>query len=443
MMTYRVAVIGSGPAGLYSADELVRSSDVRVHVDVIDRLPTPYGLVRYGVAPDHPRIKSIIIALQKVLEHERVRFLGNIDIGTDLDARDLADRYDAVLWATGASKDRRMSVPGEDLVGSYSATELVSWYSGHPDRDFAVALDRPSAAVIGAGNVALDVARLLVKTERDLVYTDMPPDVLERLAGSSIRDIHVMCRRGPQHAKFTTKELREFAELEGVDVVLDPKALDTPTAQPLPPVVQANLKVLGELSNRASGGADRRVHFHFWARPDAIVGETRVEGLRLEATEEIDGVIRGTGRMQTLPVGLVFRSVGYRSVPVASVPFDESRGLIPNHRGRVVDEAGEPLPGWYVAGWAKRGPSGVIGTNRACAAETVTSLLSDLGAHRGSTIRDAADGHEPLLPWGVRPVTYDGWLNIDAEEVARGRRSGRARTKIPDWETLRRLGSAC
>ncbi|MFT4289143.1 FAD-dependent oxidoreductase [Nocardioides sp.] len=441
MNPYRVAVVGSGPAGVYATEALVRS-DVEVSVDIYDRLPTPYGLVRYGVAPDHPRIKSIIVALQRVLEREQVRFLGDVNVGVDVSIDDLGEFYDAVVFATGASAGRRLAIPGEDLPGVCSATDFVAWYSGHPDHAGAgesFALDAESVVVIGAGNVALDVARLLAKSAADLAHTDMPPHVLERLASSGVRDVHLVCRRGPEHAKFTAKELRELLELEDLATRLDADLLPADAADPM---VAANLKAFAELAVREVVNGQRTLHFHFWSRPIELLGDgDGVAALRLERMREVEGVVRPTGEVVELEAGMVVRSVGYHSTPVGTLPFDEGLGRIPNDEGRVTGPDGRPIEGRYVAGWVKRGPSGVVGTNRACAAGTVAGLLADL-AGRPARGASAADVDRALAERGIVPVTYDGWLSIDAEELDRGRGLGRVRTKIPDWETLRRIGSA-
>jgi ferredoxin--NADP+ reductase len=439
MNPYRVAVVGSGPAGVYATDALVRSG-VDVSVDIFDRLPTPYGLVRYGVAPDHPRIKSIIVALQKVLERDQVRFLGDVHVGVDVTTDELGELYDAVVFATGASVGRRLMIPGEDLAGVCSATDFVAWYSGHPDHAHlgdTFPLDTESVVVIGAGNVALDVARLLAKSPQDLAQTDMPPHVLHRLASSSIRDVHLVCRRGPEHAKFTAKELRELLELGDVATDLDGGLLPAGADDPM---TAANLKAFADLAARDVSHAQRTLHFHFWSRPVELLDSGgSVAAVRLEKMHEVDGVMSPTGEVSELKAGMVVRSVGYHSTPVGTLPFDEARGTVPHDGGRVVGPDGRTRSGQYVAGWVKRGPSGVVGTNRACAADTVSSILADLA---GTSPRGAgADEIDRFLTErGIRPVTYGGWLSIDSEEQSRGQTLGRARTKIPDWETLRRVG---
>ncbi len=437
----RVAVVGSGPAGLYAADALVGQDDLPVEVDILDRLPTPYGLLRYGVAPDHLKIKSIITVLSRVFERGSVRFIGGVDLGVDLSRDDLNRHYDAVIYATGAAVDRPLQIPGEDLPGSHSATDFVNWYSGHPDAEQPFELDVESVAVIGVGNVAVDVTRILAKTVGELEHTDLPPHVLEVLAGSRVREISMVGRRGPEHAKFTTKELRELGELADTDVVLDPadvvRGEDEP---PLDKLAKGNLAVLQDWATKLPGGKARRIDLRFWLRPIEIVGGARVEALRVENTElDENGRLRGTGEFETIPVQLVLRAVGYRSIPLPGIPFDEDRGVVANVNGRIVGADGRPT-GEYVAGWLKRGPVGVIGTNKGDAAETVRAVIEDeqvSGAHHAENLEPI----EKLLEErGVRHVTYDGWLAIDAEEILRGRADGRTRVKVTDWATLRTLG---
>ncbi|MET8205928.1 FAD-dependent oxidoreductase [Streptomyces sp. NPDC005373] len=441
MTPYRVAVVGSGPAGVYATEALIRSG-VDVSVDIYDRLPTPYGLVRYGVAPDHPRIKSIIVALRKVLERDQVRFLGDVHVGVDVTTEQLGQLYDAVVFATGASVGRRLSIPGEDLAGVCSATDFVAWYSGHPDHARAgesFPLQAESVVVIGAGNVALDVARLLVKSAEDLAGTDMPPHVLDRLARSGVRDVHLVCRRGPEHAKFTAKELRELLELDDVTTEIDADLLPAGSEDPL---TAANLKAFADLAARESAPGRRTLHFHFWSRPvELLDAGGAVAAVRLEKTQDVGGTVVATGELTELKAGMVVRSVGYYSMQIGTLPFDEDLGRVPHDAGRVLYPDGRALDGHYVAGWVKRGPSGVVGTNRACAADTVVSILADL---EGRPPRGAGpeEVDKVLAEHGIRPVTYDGWLSIDSEELSRGQGLGRARTKIPDWETLRRVAAA-
>ncbi|GAA3035648.1 FAD-dependent oxidoreductase [Streptosporangium longisporum] len=410
-MSLRVAIIGSGPAGIYTAEALIKQAVVPLEVDVLERLPTPYGLVRYGVAPDHTSIKSIAGYLRGVLEMPQVRFLGGVELGKDVDVADLLDCYDAVVYCTGAMLDRRMGIPGEDLPGSVAATDFVNWYCGHPDMPAdRFVLDSPEVAVIGVGNVAVDVVRVLAKTADELRATDVPEDVLSRLAASEVKVVHMIGRRGPEHAKFTLKELRELGELANADVRVrrDECAADVSAASRQ---IRGNVEVLQGWAGRAPAGRPRRVEVRFWMRPVEILGDGRVEALRLERTRLVDGRVTGTGEFETLPVGMVLRSVGYRSVPLPGVPFSETTMTVPNEAGRVRDRE-------YVAGWLKRGPTGVIGTNKSDAAETVRTLLADL-ADREPVRR--ADLDDLLAARDVSPVTYEHWLAIEAAETALAR----------------------
>ncbi|HEY7483863.1 MAG TPA: FAD-dependent oxidoreductase [Streptosporangiaceae bacterium] len=440
----QIAVIGSGPAGIYAAEALLKQAGEDVRVDVLDRLPTPYGLVRYGVAPDHKSIKSIAKYLQRVLESPGVRFIGCVELGRDITREDLLSCYDAVIYCTGAMVDRQLGVPGEDLPGSVAATDFVNWYCGHPDAvDLTFDLSVEEAAVIGVGNVAVDVVRILAKTSDELSETDAPEYVIEALANSKIRQIHMIGRRGPAQAKFTTKELRELGEIDNAAVGLRPEDLELdPASAALEESdrhVRSNLKVLRDWAGREHTERPRRLDVRFWLRPVEIVGSSehggRVEGLRLERTKlDDDGRVVGTGSYETLPAGIVLRSVGYQSVPLAGVPFDERRYVVPNDAGRVIDDDGRPVPGEYVAGWIKRGPTGVVGTNKSDAAETVRSLLADLsgGASRTARIEELLETRD------IPAVTYESWLGIDAAEVALAERLGRGeRVKLAGWDAMR------
>jgi len=437
----RVAVVGSGPAGIYTAEALVRSGAVTV--DVLDRLPAPYGLVRYGVAPDHLKIKSIAAALQKVLEGDGVRFLGNIDLGADVDVADLRACYDAVVYAYGASVDRRLGVPGEDLPGSFSATEFVAWYCGHPDSSIdRFTLDASSVAIIGVGNVAIDVARILVKPTDELRSTDLSDHVLGVLERSRVEDVSIIGRRGPAQAKFTTKELRELGEIAGVDVVVRPGELlldeASEAALAAQPVLRRNLETLREWSERPLTGQPRRLHLRFLLRPVQLVGESAVSGVHLQRTE-LDGTgqVTDAGTAVAIDAQMVLRSVGYRGSPLPGLPFDERTGVIPNDAGRVL-RAGSAAPGEYVVGWIKRGPTGVIGTNKHDAQETVTALLADAedGRLAQQPGRDADALVTLLAARGVTAVSYRGWQAIDAAEMALGQAQGRSRVKIADRAEL-------
>lgn len=441
-LVLRVAVVGSGPSGVYTAQELVRQTAVPgIRVHVLDRLPCPYGLVRYGVAPDHEKIKSLQGNLRTVLEDERVSFLGDVEVGAHgLTPAGLLELYHAVVYCVGASRDRRLGVPGEELRGSFSATDFVSWYSAHPDaaRD-GFGLDVPRAVVVGAGNVAVDVTRLLVRRAAELAPTDVPQGALEALAASGVREVHMVARRGPGQAKFTTKELRELGALPDTRVLVDPAelALDPAYADPsaLPAVNRRNVEVVRGWAADGATGA-RGIRLRFFLRPVEILGAAgRVTGVRFERTEpDGDGGVRGTGRYEEIEAGLVLRAVGYRGAPPAGLPFDAARGTVPHAAGRVLRD-GAVSPGEYVAGWIKRGPTGVIGTNRPCAKETAASLLADAPALARRRIAD--DPVAELRALGHEPVPWTGWLAIERAEAALGGTLGRERVKIPDWAGLR------
>ena len=440
-----VAVVGSGPAGVYAAEALTRyAGDVRV--DVLDGLPTPFGLVRYGVAPDHPVTQSIAGTLAAVLEQPQVRFLGNVRVGTDLTVAELRDHHDAVLVATGAAVDRRLSIPGEELTGSVSATSFVAWYAGSPDTPpDAFRLDARQAVVVGAGNVAGDVARMLARTPAELAATDVPDHVLAAFAESQVEEVHLVARRGPAQARFTTRELRELGELADADVVVDPADLEPDDVSEADlqssAAARRNLDVLRRWAGQAPAGRSRRVHLHFFSRPVALTGDDRVAGVRIERTRFApDGTLAGTGEEQVLPAQLVVRAVGYRSLPVPGLPFDDAAGVVPHDAGRV-HRGGVPEVGTYVAGWAKRGPTGVIGTNKHDARETVRTLLADVPSLRRAPVRDPEALRQLLADRGVQVVTWDCWLAIARAEAQRGEAQGRARTKISDRAEMLRLAA--
>jgi ferredoxin/flavodoxin---NADP+ reductase len=440
----RVAIVGAGPAGVYATQALTEQNDVLV--DVIDRLPAPYGLVRYGVAPDHPKIRSISAALRKLLEHRAVRFIGNVEVCTTLSVQDLHRHYDAVVFATGAAIDRRLGVPGEDLDGSHSATEFVAWYSGHPDTPVdRFRLRARTAAVIGAGNVALDVTRILARSADELRPTDVPGHVLRELERSRIEDIHLIARRGPAQAKFTTKELREVGELANADVLVDPAdlELDDATEAKLAddPAVRRNVAVLRDWARRTPADRPRRIHLHFNLRPVEVLGESEVTGLGLERTRlDPGGHAVGTGELRTIDAELVLRSIGYRGLPLSGLPFDPEAGVVPNAEGRVLRD-GVPVPGEYVAGWIKRGPTGVIGTNKRDARETVSALLADLPSLPPAQVRDPHALPDVLATRGHDVVTWQGWRAIEQAEAELGRAHGRDRIKIADRDALLRAAS--
>jgi ferredoxin/flavodoxin---NADP+ reductase len=443
----RVAVVGAGPAGVYAAEALLRYA-AEVSVDVLDGLPAPYGLVRYGVAPDHPRTQSIADALGAVLSRPGIRFLGNVAVGTDLGTDDLRDHYDAVVVATGAATDRHLGVPGEDLAGCVAATDLVAWYTGHPDAAAeAFTLDAETVVVVGAGNVAGDVSRMLARTPEELRATDVPDHVLAAFEKSAVRDVHLVARRGPAQAKFTTRELRELGELADADVLLDPAdlELDHYSTEQLPtlPSARRNLEVLQQWTERPPPERARRVHLHFRTQPVDLLGTGgSVSGVRLQRTRvDPDGVAVGAGDTTDVAAGLVVRAVGYRSLPLPGLPFDDRAGVVPHVEGRVVADGGA-LPGTYVAGWAKRGPTGVIGTNKHDARETVRSLLADRAGLLPAPHREPADIDRLLSDRGVEVVDWAGWCRIDAAERARGAEQGRDRVKIADRAELLRIAAA-
>lgn len=435
----RVAVVGAGPAGLYIADALVYQKDVPVQVDVFDRLPTPFGLLRYGVAPDHLKMKSLSRALQRTLDDDAVRFFGNVEVGRDLTVGELRAGYHAVAYTFGASADRRLEIPGEDLPGSASATDFVTWYSGHPDvppERFDLAAVT-SVVVVGVGNVAVDVSRVLVKDVTALRTTDVPETVLTRLERSGVTDVHVLGRRGPTHAKFTTKELRELGELEGVDVVVDPAQLELADDElaelAAKPGLAHNVDILRGWSERGLTGAPRRLHLHFWSRPVEVVGDDRVRAVRVEPTRLEGGQVVPAGEPQELPAQLLLRSVGYRGNELPGVPLHDETFTVPHIDGRV--HRGEDVSaGEYVAGWIGRGATGVLGTNRSDAESVVERILEDVPTLLQR--EPSVDVDALLRERGVRAVDCAGWAGIDAAEVDLGRGLGRARSKLATWDEL-------
>ncbi|MFF4952179.1 FAD-dependent oxidoreductase [Streptomyces chattanoogensis] len=444
----RVAVIGSGPSGVYTAQSLVEQQAVPdIEVYVLDRLPCPYGLVRYGVAPDHEKIKSLQGNLRTVLEHPRVHFLGNVEAGAQgVGLPELQEMFHALVFCVGAATDRHLGIPGESLPGSHSATDFVAWYSAHPDAATArFTLGARSAIVIGVGNVAVDVARILARGAAELATTDMPQGALGALADSRLEDVWMVGRRGPSQAKFTTKELRELGSLPGTEVLVRPEelALDPAYRDPggLPAVSRRNVEVLRGWAERpvekaAGAGPGRRIHLRFFLRPVEVAGDadTGVRAVRFERTApDGRGGVTGTGEYEDIAGQLVLRSVGYRGTPQPGLPFDEARGTVPHLAGRVLRD-GVPCPGVYVAGWIKRGPTGVIGTNRPCAKETTASLLEDAARLADREIVD--DPVAALRRAGQTPVPWTGWLAIEAAEAEWGRRLGRGTVKLPDWQRL-------
>jgi len=445
--TLRVAVVGSGPAGFYAAGALLASAEPQFEVDMFERLPTPWGLVRLGVAPDHPKIKSVSRAFEKIAQRPAFRFFGNVEIGRDLLHDDLTQLYDAVIYSFGAQADRRMGISGEDLPGSWPATEFVAWYNGHPDfQGIPFDLSAARAVVVGNGNVAVDVARMLALTEAELAATDTTDEAIAAILGSGIEEILVLGRRGPAQAAFTTPELIELTELEGADLVVDAAdlELDPASAAALEDdtaLARRNVEVLREVAATAPAGKPKTVRLRFCASPVAILGEGRVEAVevvRNELVADAGGRIRAvsTEEREVIPCGIVLRSVGYRGTAMPGVPFDEERATIRNDGGRVLGDDGAPLPGVYCSGWIKRGPSGVIGTNKKDATETVELLLEDAAAGLLPPRTAGPDVASRLAARGVVPVTYAGWQAIDAAECARGEEQGRPRVKLCTWDEL-------
>jgi ferredoxin--NADP+ reductase len=441
----RAAIVGSGPSGFYAAEALIRSEPL-VLVDMFERLPSPFGLVRSGVAPDHPKLKEPIRVYQRIAESPQFQFLGNITVGRDISVKELNNYYHAIVFACGAETDRTLGIAGESLPGSHTATEFVGWYNGHPDyRDCAFDLSHDAAVVIGQGNVAVDVCRILSKTVDELRHTDITKHALEVLAQSKIRDIHMIGRRGPAQAKFTHSELRELGELADCDPIVDPGDLELNPAsheELADRSNRANMKsyeVLQGFASRPPPTRRRRCHIHFLKSPIELKGEGRLECVvlmknRLEG-EPLRQVARETGEVEELACGVLFRSIGYRGVPIAGVPFDDSRGIVPNRDGRIVDGA-NVVPALYVTGWIKRGPTGIIGTNRADSVATVKSLLADLPVLDAGEKRGANTLKALLKSRGVRVVRYADWQKIDAAEVRRGETAGKPREKFARVEEM-------
>jgi ferredoxin--NADP+ reductase len=440
----RVAVVGSGPAGFFAAEHLL-GGEVPVEVDLLERLPTPWGLVRLGVAPDHPELKTASRTFEKTAARDGFRFFGNVEFARDVEHADLARLYDAIVYTVGAQSDRRLGIDGEDLPGSWAATEFVAWYNGHPDyQHLRFDLSHERAVVIGNGNVAIDVARMLALTAEELAPTDATDQAIEALVGSGVREIVMLGRRGPAQAAFTPPELKELGELAGADVVVDPAdlELDPASAAELeagPPRTRRNVDLLREFAAREPGTKPKQLVLRFGVSPAAIVGEGRVEAIEIVHNELVagdDGQIRAvpTNEQEVIACGLVLRSVGYRGVALPGLPFHESRGVIPNAEGRVIGDDGEVLRGVYCAGWIKRGPSGVIGTNRKDAGETVERLLED--AHAGRLEPGNGSLEELLRSRGVDFVEYAGWESIDEHERGVGEPLGRPRVKLTSWDEL-------
>jgi ferredoxin--NADP+ reductase len=444
MRQIRVAVIGAGPAGIYAADILTKEYG-RAKVDVFDRLPAPYGLVRYGVAPDHPRIKEIIKALRRVLSHNDIRFIGNVHYGSDIKLSDLRHFYDAVIFSTGARADRPLDIPGIDLPGNYGAADFVSWYDGHPDVPRDWPLTAKTVAVLGAGNVALDIARVLAKPADDQLATEIPDNVYRGLAANQATDVHVFARRGPAQLKFTPMEFRELSHSPSIDVIVHPEGFEIDEASQRAINTNKSTKLvvntmMGYMDKKPAG-APHRIHIHLCQAPVAVLGNGCVEALRTERTELIgDGTVRGTGELTDWPVDAVYRAVGYLSTHLADLPFDHHAGVVPNEAGRVLDIDGIPISDAYVTGWIKRGPIGLIGHTKSDAAETVASLLADLPGITPPETSDPDAVLEHLAGNGIDYTTWQEWERLDAHEITIGGHQGRERMKVVSRDEMIRAG---
>ncbi|QEV99172.1 pyridine nucleotide-disulfide oxidoreductase [Microbacterium caowuchunii] len=444
MTKLRLAIVGAGPAGIYAADILLKAERAfDVSIDLFEQLPAPYGLVRYGVAPDHPRIKGIITALRDVLDRGDIRLFGNVRFGVDITLDDLKKHYNAVIFSTGAIRDANLDIPGIDAEGSFGAADFVSWFDGHPDVPRTWPLDAESVAVIGNGNVALDIARMLAKHAVDLLPTEIPQNVYEGLAASQVTDVHVFGRRGPAQVKFTPLELRELGELRDVDMVVYDEDFDYDDATRAAIASNKQIMVIDRVLqswrkrpgvNNAGGEASRRLHLHFWAKPVEVKKDAdgRVAALVYERTRpDGQGGVVGTGELREVPVQQLYRAVGYFGSPLPGVPFDERHGVIPNHEGQALQsDSNEIVPGIYATGWIKRGPVGLIGHTKSDAMETVRHVINDQGSWW-----QPEDPSEEAIPAllaerGVRWTDLDGWHRLDEHEVALGAPHERARIKV-------------
>ena len=442
MSKLRLAIVGAGPAGIYAADILLkheRSFDVSI--DLFERLPAPYGLVRYGVAPDHPRIKGIVNALREVLDTGQIRLFGNVNYGSDITLEDLKKHYHAVIFSTGAITDQVLNIPGMDLRGSYGAAEFVSWYDGHPDVARTWPLEAKHVGVIGNGNVALDVARMLAKHPQDLEPTEIPDNVLDGLLASSATDVHVFGRRGPLQVKFTPLELRELGEMRDVDVVIygEDFVFDESSQRAIESSKQLFVinKIFDQWRAREPGSASRRLHLHFYAKPLEILGEDAVESLRYERTEpDGAGGAVGTGEIREIPLQAIYRAVGYRGTELPGIPFDSRRGVIPNHEGQVVCDDNTVMPGVYATGWIKRGPVGLIGHTKSDAMETIQHVVKDQASWWNPAQPEEESVSALLHSRGVRYTNLEGWQRLDAKERQLGEARGRERLKLVPREEM-------
>jgi ferredoxin--NADP+ reductase len=446
----RLAIVGAGPAGIYAADIALKAErDFDISIDLFESLPAPYGLVRYGVAPDHPRIKGIIGALREVLDRGDIRLFGNVEYGVDITMDDLKKHYNAVIFSTGATKDVPMNIPGIELNGSYGAADFVSWYDGHPDVPRTWPLTAKSVAVIGNGNVALDAARMLAKHADDLLVTEIPDNVYQGLKASPVTDVHVFGRRGPAQAKFSPLELRELGELRDVDMIVYDEDFDIdPASQAL---IDSNKqvfvlnKVMNEWRTRETGKASRRLHLHFYANPLEVLGDAdgNVTGFRYERTKpDGNGGVVGTGEIREIEIQAYYRAIGYYSSPLKDVPFDAAKGVIPNHEGQVIDAEGKHINGVYATGWIKRGPVGLIGHTKSDAMETIAHVLADQATWWTPEEPEEGAIVDLMESRGIEYTTAEGWSALDEYEQKLGEPEGRDRIKVVDRETMLKASRA-
>lgn len=450
----RLAIVGAGPAGIYAADLLLKAErDFEVEIDLFEQLPAPYGLVRYGVSPDHPRIKGIITALRDVLDSGEIRFFGNVRYGQDLTLEDLKQHYNAVIFSTGAIRDAMLGVPGIDAEGSYGAADFVSWFDGHPDVPRTWPLEAASVGVVGNGNVALDISRMLSKHADDLLPTEIPDNVYQGLKENPIEELHLFGRRGPKYVKFTPLELRELGEVRDVDMVIDER--DFEHADPYADEVLAKNKQVTVMTRimdkwrdeqraREAGEVEpssRRLHMHFWSKPvEVVVEDGRVAGLKIERTRpDGEGGVIDTGEFEVIPMQSLYRAIGYFGSPLDEIPFDEARGVIPNEQGRVLDLEGNRVPGVYATGWIKRGPVGLIGHTKSDAMETLECLMADADSWWQPEHGDAATIPELLSERGVPFTNLDGWHRLDEHELSLGDAAGRTRIKVVSRDEMTRI----
>ncbi|MBL3699950.1 pyridine nucleotide-disulfide oxidoreductase [Leucobacter luti] len=453
MSKMRLAIVGAGPAGIYAADLLLKADrDFEVEIDLFEQLPAPYGLVRYGVSPDHPRIKGIITALRDVLDSGQIRFFGNVHYGRDITLEDLKRHYNAVIFSTGAIRDAGLDIPGIDAEASYGAADFVSWFDGHPDVPRTWPLEAAEVGVIGNGNVALDISRMLIKHADDLLPTEIPDNVYEGLKANPIQDLHLFGRRGPKYVKFTPLELRELGEVRDVDMIVSERDFDREDAyadevlgknKQITVITRIMNKWREEQRAREESGehASRRLHMHFWSKPvEVVVEDGRVAGLKVERTApDGEGGVIDTGEFEVIPMQALYRAVGYFGSPVDEIPFDDAKGVIPNAQGRVQDLSGQQIPGVYATGWIKRGPVGLIGHTKSDAMETLECLIEDRGTWWDP---ENADGeavtallHEREVPY----TTLDGWHRLDEHELALGAEAGRTRVKVVPRDEMTRV----